>query len=44
MIELRNFHPSSLCDEPGFWWLGLLLYHRLLWLCCRESYLLVCVV
>jgi len=27
-IKLRNI---SLCDEPQLWWLGFLLYHRLLW-------------
>jgi len=28
----------SLCDEPRLWWLGFLLYHRLLWLRFWEGY------
>jgi len=35
--------PKSLCDEQRLWWLGFLLYHRLLWLCFMEGYLPVCV-
>jgi len=42
-INLGNLHPASLCGEQRFWWLGFLLYHRLLWLCLRWGHLLICV-
>jgi len=44
VIKLGNLHSTSLYDEPRLWWLGFLLYHRLLWLCFRWGYLPVCVV
>jgi len=43
-MKLGNIHPASLCDEPRLWWLGFLLYHRLLWLCFRGGCLPVYVV
>jgi len=42
-IKLGNLHPASLSNERRFWWLGFVLYHRLLWLCLRGGHLPVCV-
>jgi len=30
--KLGNLHSTPLCAELRLWWLGFLLYHRLLWL------------
>jgi len=38
--KLGNLRPACLCNEPQLWWLGFLLYYRLLWSCFREGHLL----
>jgi len=30
-------HPTSLCDEPRFWWLGFLFNYPLLWSCFSQG-------
>jgi len=41
-INIGNLHPTSLCNEQWFWWLGFLLYHCLLLLCFRGAFACLC--
>jgi len=42
-IKLGNLHPTSLCTEPRLWWMGSLMYHRLLYVSRKATWPSVCV-